>query len=555
MSGSLTEGNATDFFSGSASALNADVISSKDINDFQASYLQVTGTFSATLKVQGSNDNANFQDVLVTDVSNPSQSPLTTISAPGLFYIPTPFRYFRLRITAYTSGTASGLVYFQRDISGDLGPRTVNAIQSGTWSVQAVQSGSWSVGRTWTLASGTDSVSAVQSGTWTVVANEDKNYGAVEANTLRTASQIGNATGAADFNAGATGAQTLRATANQGSPGTAANAWFDKITDGTNTAAVKAASTAAVATDPSLVVALSPNSPLPAGTNVLGGVTQSGTWTVQQGTPPWSVAGNAASGASDSGNPVKVGAIFNTTQPTVTNTQRVDLQATSRGSLIVATGVDPLDIRNVTGTVSLPTGAATSANQSTEITSLQILDDVPTAQNGALVKGTPIMGQLDDTSTTAATEDNVAAVRITAQRAVHTNLRNNAGTEVGTTAAPVKMQASDGTDLQLVTANGDAKVIDGLRNGGVYGALSIPTANTPVEAKVGASRLTNRKFLQIYSNNNGLFWGLDNTVTTTSGTPIVNGQVLTFAIDPDSTFQIWLVGSSNGKSVQVTECP
>lgn len=45
-----------------------------------------------------------------------------------------------------------------------------------------------------------------------------------------------------------------------------------KVTDGTNTAAVKAASTAAVAADPSLVVALSPNSPLPAGTNNVGNV-------------------------------------------------------------------------------------------------------------------------------------------------------------------------------------------------------------------------------------------------------------------------------------------
>lgn len=116
-------------------------------------------------------------------------------------------------------------------------------------------------------------------------------------------------------------------------------------------------------------------------------------------------------------------------------------------------------------------------------------------------------------------------------------------------------QITDGTDTVLVTTNGDQKVADGVRNGGVYGALSIPTANTPVEAKVGASRLSNRKLLQIYSNNNGLFWGLDNSVTTSSGTPLVNGQVITFSIDPDSTFQIWLVGSSNSKSVQVVEAP
>lgn len=42
----------------------------------------------------------------------------------------------------------------------------------------------------------------------------DTNYGTVGANTIRTASQIGNATGAADFNAGVTGAQTLRTTSN-----------------------------------------------------------------------------------------------------------------------------------------------------------------------------------------------------------------------------------------------------------------------------------------------------------------------------------------------------
>jgi hypothetical protein len=63
-------------------------------------------------------------------------------------------------------------------------------------------------------------------------------------------------------------------TANQGTANTLANAWPIKVTDGTNTSAVKAASTAAVATDPSLVVAFSPNSPLPTGTNSIGTVNQ-----------------------------------------------------------------------------------------------------------------------------------------------------------------------------------------------------------------------------------------------------------------------------------------
>lgn len=51
----------------------------------------------------------------------------------------------------------------------------------------------------------------------------DTNYGVVGANTIRTASQIGNATGAADFNFGAASAQTLRVASLIGNATGAAN--------------------------------------------------------------------------------------------------------------------------------------------------------------------------------------------------------------------------------------------------------------------------------------------------------------------------------------------
>ncbi len=44
------------------------------------------------------------------------------------------------------------------------------------------------------------------------------------------------------------------------------------------------------------------------------------------------MVGNIAAGSADSGNPLKIGGIFNTTLPTVTNGQRVDFQATAKGS-------------------------------------------------------------------------------------------------------------------------------------------------------------------------------------------------------------------------------
>lgn len=52
------------------------------------------------------------------------------------------------------------------------------------------------------------------------------------------------------------------------------------------------------------------------------------------------VRGAAASGAAKAGNPVQIGGVFNTTQPTVTNGQAVEAQSTARGAAIVATGVD-----------------------------------------------------------------------------------------------------------------------------------------------------------------------------------------------------------------------
>lgn len=63
-------------------------------------------------------------------------------------------------------------------------------------------------------------------------------------------------------------------TPTQGNAGSNAQAWWVRIGDATNgPAAVKPASTAVGATDPSLAVGLSPNSPLPAGSNALGSVT------------------------------------------------------------------------------------------------------------------------------------------------------------------------------------------------------------------------------------------------------------------------------------------
>lgn len=97
-----------------------------------------------------------------------------------------------------------------------------------------------------------DVVSAIQSGTWTVTQG-----GAWSVGLLTGSATIGAVT------APGAAALALDGTLTGGTQRT-------KITDGTNNAAVKAASTAAVATDPAVVVGLSPNSPFPAGANIVG---------------------------------------------------------------------------------------------------------------------------------------------------------------------------------------------------------------------------------------------------------------------------------------------
>jgi hypothetical protein len=47
------------------------------------------------------------------------------------------------------------------------------------------------------------------------------------------------------------------------------------------------------------------------------------------------ITGNVASGATDSGNPVKVGSVYNSSVPTFTTGQRADIQSNQHGSLYV----------------------------------------------------------------------------------------------------------------------------------------------------------------------------------------------------------------------------
>lgn len=188
---------------------------------------------------------------------------------------------------------------------------------------------------------------------------------------------------------------------------------------------------------------------------------------------------------------------------------------------------------------SIDDKVSTAANQITEIASLQLIDDVPHAQNSMFVKGIPDMGELDDTGTVLATEDKVAVVRITPQRAKHVNLRNQAGTEIGTATDPVRTdpigtttqpvsgtvtanqgtpnsvanswptKITDGVEIAEITPLNDFQVVDVPNQTGLSAVLSLTT--TFQEGKVGASTMSDRKYVEMQALSNNVKWGYDST--------------------------------------------
>lgn len=215
-----------------------------------------------------------------------------------------------------------------------------------------------------TGAAGATTLRVVLSSDSTISIEEDKNYGVVGANTIRTAAQIGNATGAAEFGSGSDSAQTLRVTTSTRSE-TAITPLAVRLTDG---AAFYAGSTEITA------LAISGKLPATLGQKLMTAslavtiasdqsalaVTQSGTWNITNITGTVSLPTGAATEVTSlaiSGKlPTVLGqtAMAGSLAVTIANNQ----------SAIPASQSGTWNINNVSGTISLPTGAATETTLS-----------------------------------------------------------------------------------------------------------------------------------------------------------------------------------------------
>lgn len=91
---------------------SGDIIASQDVlgGGYLSVYFAITGTFTATIRLQGSNDNTNWNNVNFGVVSTniyagSASSSVAAGSTAALYQAAASFRYFKIATSSYTSGT------------------------------------------------------------------------------------------------------------------------------------------------------------------------------------------------------------------------------------------------------------------------------------------------------------------------------------------------------------------------------------------------------------------------------------------------------------------
>lgn len=150
------------------------------------------------------------------------------------------------------------------------------------------------------------------------------------------------------------------------------------------------------------------------------------------------IGGDTASAATDAGNPVKVGAKYNSTLPTFTDGQRGDLQIDSRGvlrtglysggsSISLVNGADNADGVVVSSTSNKLIGISrtTLFNGTSWDRAVSVINATNSTGTGITASG--ILAQLDDTSPTAITENQFGNLRMSDLRSMYVQLLPNPG--------------------------------------------------------------------------------------------------------------------------------
>ena len=201
------------------------------------------------------------------------------------------------------------------------------------------------------------------------------------------------------------------------------------------------------------------------------------------------------------------------------------------------------NITDISGTVSLPTGASTSANQSTIIGHVDGIEtllgtiDADTSVLAGAVSGTEL--QVDIVGSLPAGDNNIGNVDIASSVALDVS------------AATVTVQATNLDIRDLTSASDSVTAVHGITGIG-HGVKTVTTAGTD-EALAG-STACKRVTIQAQTDNTG--WiavgtsGVDATEST--GTGVLLGAGDAFELEIDNLADVYIDSTVNGEGVRYT---
>lgn len=137
-SGSLSTVEASTTVSGTGSSLNAIILSS-DVLGYKTVSVQITTNSSASniASWEFSNDNSNWVSALGTNsVSGAGVPPSTSTNVTGIYIVPVQGRYFRLRVSTFSSGSISATAIITGSPEPLVNQFVVANQGSGNWSVR-----------------------------------------------------------------------------------------------------------------------------------------------------------------------------------------------------------------------------------------------------------------------------------------------------------------------------------------------------------------------------------------------------------------------------------
>lgn len=121
---------------GSANGAGQFAVTAIDVSAYKSLSMQTTGTYSLTQAFECSNDNITW---VVCPLQNVASVPLAentavTGATNGMYAANINFKYFRSRVSAYTSGTINTTLVLST-LAAALPTQPVCAMQDGTWTV------------------------------------------------------------------------------------------------------------------------------------------------------------------------------------------------------------------------------------------------------------------------------------------------------------------------------------------------------------------------------------------------------------------------------------